>query len=102
MSPKQLCLYSVYGLYLNETSLGLYYNLNRTARKANDIGISNTKLKMKVQLQICTIGLLDSWLKKVGTDNSPRQCLAKYVRMPGEGSMMHVARGNGARFEKLA
>ena len=50
----------------------------------------------------CTIDLLDSWLKKVGTDNSMRQSLVKYARMRGGGSMVHVARGKGARFEKLA
>ena len=52
--------------------------------------------------QLYTINLLDSWLKKVGTDNSMRQSLVKYARMRGGGSMVYVARGKGARFEKLA
>ena len=50
----------------------------------------------------CTIDLLDSWLKKVGTDHSLRQCLVQYARTRGGDSMAHVARGQGARFEKLA
>ena len=29
--------------------------------------------------------LLDSWLKKVGTDNSLRQCLVKYARTRSRG-----------------
>ena len=50
----------------------------------------------------CTIDLLDSWLKKIGTDNSLRQYLVKYARMRGGDSMVHMVRGKGARFEKLA
>merc|ERR1712194_844266 len=50
----------------------------------------------------CTINLLDSWLKKVGTDNSLRQCLVQYARTRGGDSMAHVARAQSARFEKLA
>ena len=56
----------------------------------------------KVPALKCTIDLLDSWLKKVGTDNSLRQCLVKYARMRDGGSMVHVVRGKGTRFEKLA
>ena len=50
----------------------------------------------------CTIDLLDSWLKKVGTDNSLRQCLVQYARTRGGDSMVHMVRGKGVRFEKLA
>ena len=49
-----------------------------------------------------TIALLNSWLKKVGINNSLRQCLVKYARVRGGGSMVHVVRGEGARFGKLA
>ncbi len=49
-----------------------------------------------------TIDLLDSWLKKVGMDNSLRQCLVNYAKMRGGGSMAHLAWGKGARFERLA
>ena len=64
--------------------------------------ILHYKEEGKVATPICIIDPLDRWLKKVGTDNSLRQCLVKYARMRGEGSMVHVARGKGARFEKLA
>ena len=44
----------------------------------------------------CTTDLLDSWLKKVGANNSLRQCLVKCARMRGGGSMSHLAWGKGA------
>ena len=64
--------------------------------------ILHCKEKGDVVLLNCTIYLLDSWLKKVGTDNSLRQYLVDYARMRGGGSMVHVARGKDARYEKLA
>ena len=42
-----------------------------------------------------TIYLLDSWLKKVGTDNSSRQCLVKYARMMWQ--RLNGACGKGQR-----
>ena len=56
----------------------------------------------KVAALNCTIDLLNSWLKKVGTHNSLRQCLVKYARVRGRGAMAHVIWGKGAQFEQLA
>ena len=50
----------------------------------------------------CTIDLLDSWLQKVATDKTVRQCLVKYARMMDKGSVVYITWGKGAQIEKLA
>ena len=49
----------------------------------------------------CTIGILDGWMKKVGTFNLLRQCIIEYARGRGEVSMEHVVIRKGARFHEL-
>ena len=55
--------------------------------------ILHCKEEGRVAALNCTIDLLDSWLKKVETNNSLRQCLAKYARMRGVDSMVHMTWG---------
>ena len=58
--------------------------------------VLHCKEEGRVAVLNCTIYLLDSWLKKVGTNNLLRQCLVKYAKMRGGGSMAHLAWGEGA------
>ena len=56
----------------------------------------------RVKALNCTIDLLDSWLQKVGTNKTLRQCLVTYAKRRGGSSMEHIVWRKGTRFDMLA
>jgi hypothetical protein len=54
-----------------------------------------TKLLGKIQM-------LYDWMKRVGTHNTLRRCLAKYARKRGNETMSQIAWGESSKFRRLA
>ena len=48
-----------------------------------------------------SIGLLDSWMRNVGTDNGLLYCVVEYARGRGGKTMEDITRGKGQRFQRL-
>ena len=47
------------------------------------------------------IGLLDSWMRNVCTDNGLHSCIVEYARGRGGLTMEEITRGKGQRFQLL-
>ena len=56
----------------------------------------------RVKALNCTIDLLDSWLPKVGTHKTLRQCLVTCAKRRGGSSMENIVGGKGTRWLGLA